>query len=244
MNSSASIFIASRKNAAAISNNRVTQILWYVTECYGILQKTTPVYSKSWCKTKTKLKFEDYLKINFVQEYLIRNKEILQSKVSELEQVIFNYETNKIYSNIDGIPALDKIDIYITKIGLQDHWKVPDDDIYLAIECKRIASNSNCTDYVGDILKFCGRSYHQLRLPIECMIAFIENSSLTHESISEVVSDRLLKKSELTVKRLKSCVVNPAFQGSYLSEHKKSISPFELFYVYHLLFDYSSYVVE
>lgn len=244
MSFDATRFITSRSNKTALSQKRIKEILWYIAECYTILQDDGVTYSKNWCSANTKFHFEDYLKMEFVDNYLIKNKPLVQTKFSALEEINFNYETIKRFEDSEGIEGSDKIDIYINKLGLQDVWKEHDEHIYLAIECKRIARLTDCKKYIGDVRKFCSRNYKQTRLPFEGMLAFLENKNISHEIVADDLNRRLAKNSMIsTNKFLTKEKINPSFAGSYQSvhtkEHKSSIS----FFIYHLLMDYSSNIV-
>jgi len=242
----ASTFIQNRKKVISITYDRVNQIIWYCIECYNLLLKDKRAYSKSNVSAKTRYTFEDYLKIEFVENYLKLNKTILRNKVSDLEEITFLYETVKTFIDTtdNGIEGSDKIDIYVNKLGLKNHWAVEDEDLYLSIECKRINILSDCGDYVNDIEKFCTRQYKNLRLPFEGQIGFIESSRLNHTSVSAEINRRLgLSKTVVTNQFLKNQLFHTGFKGSYLSEHIRNYKPKDKFTIFHLLFDYSNLVV-
>ncbi len=240
----ASSFIQNRTQVIAITNDRIKHILWYVAECYNLLQKDKPTYSKAIVKASTSHKFEDYLKIEFVDNYLIENKAILQSKVSHLEQINFSYETQKKYvDSNDGKNKPDKIDIYINKLGLQNEWKEHDEHVYFALECKRIVGTKSYLEYISDIRKFTERDHTNLRLPFEGMIGFIEDASINSTVASNELSKKLKASTTIeTTQYLTSIILNTEFDGSYLSVHKKDYKPKDIFTLYHLLFDYSKNV--
>ena len=244
MPNNASRFIKNR--GISITYNRINHILWYVSECYLLLKQTKPSYSKSWVKEKTTHHFEDYLKAEFVDRYLIPNKALLSKRTSDLEQINFTYETQKRYIDIeDGKDKPDKIDIYINKLGLQKEWNTEDEHIYFAIECKRITVNSDYKMYITDIEKFVNREYSKLRLPYEGQIAFIENSSLDHVNASIEINSSLKKADTITTTQyLGSAKIHDNFPGSYSSTHKRNHGDRADFSVFHLLFDYSDIVVE
>jgi hypothetical protein len=242
----ASSFIQNRKKEVSITYNRVNQITWYCVECYNLLLKDKPSYSKSHVSAKTAYNFEDYLKIEFVDNYLKLNKSILRSRVSDLEEITFHYETVKpfIDTTDNDKERSDKIDIYVNKLGLKNHWAVEDEDLYLSIECKRINILSDCGDYVNDIEKFCTRRYKNLRLPFEGQIGFIESSKLNHSLVSVEINRRLGISSIIKTKQhLKKKPIHPGFDGAYLSSHQRNFTPKGKFTVFHLLFNYSTVVV-
>jgi hypothetical protein len=157
-------FIQNRPQVVSITNNRISNIIWYIAECYNMLLSDKVCYSKS----KTTFHFEDYLKMEFVDSYLINNKKTLTERISALEHINFSYETQKRYlDQNDKKEKIDKIDIFINKLGLKNEWSSEDEHLYLAIECKRIKTLSDCTEYIKDIQKFCDRAYKHLRIPFE-----------------------------------------------------------------------------
>lgn len=245
MSLDATHFISSRTNKISLTQKRIKEVLWYFAECYTLLQNDNIKYSKNWCNTNTKYHFEDYLKMEFVDNYLIKNKCIIQNKLSILEQINFSYETIKRYKDLEGIEGSDKIDIYINKLGLQDIWKDYDEHIYLAVECKRINQLSDCNKYIDDIQKLCNRNYKQTRLPFEGMLAFLENSEVTHINVSLDINSRLETNNMITTKQyLSNELLNNSFDGSYFSSHLKNYNQNEKLSIYHLLFDYSKNIVD
>lgn len=244
MSTDATRFITSRSNKTALTQKRIEEVLWYITECYMILQKEKRTYSKSWCAKYTKFHFEDYLKMKFVDDYLIENKALIQGKFSALEEINFSYETIKRFTDSEEVEGSDKIDIYINKLGLQNIWKERDEHIYFAMECKRISKFSDSKKYIEDIQKFCNRKYKQTRLPFEGMIAFLENKKVPHKTVAENLNRRLKEDSIITtIEFLTNEKFNPSFNGSYQSLHKKQ-SINITFTIYHLLFDYSENIVD
>ncbi|GHT72973.1 hypothetical protein AGMMS50262_03220 [Bacteroidia bacterium] len=115
-------FLLNRKST--IAEKRIKIILWYVIECYLLTRKDKKEYSEIWVKNNTSIKFEDYLKIRLVEDYLNKNKDLLKQKTSALNNIDFAYETNKEYiDSHDNKIKLDKIDIYVNKLGLQKEWQ-------------------------------------------------------------------------------------------------------------------------
>ena len=218
--------------------------MWYFIECYNLLLADKPVYSKSYISANTAYHFEDYLKMEFVEKYLKINKTIIKGRTSDLEEITFHYETVKPFVDItDTIEKSDKIDIYVNKLGLKNHWAVEDEDLYLSVECKRITVLSGCQDYVIDTEKFCNRQYKNLRLPFEGQIGFIESYKLNHGSVSTEINRRLgLAPTINTNQALKRKLIHSGFDGSYLSIHKRNYKPNDKFTIFHLLFDYSQMV--
>jgi hypothetical protein len=237
-------FILNRRYS--ITESRIRNILWYVVECYTILRKEGLSYSKQEVKQNTTIAFEDYLRNRFIQDYLVKNKSLLKQKISVLEEINFLCETQKEYiDSQDNKQKPDKIDIYINKLGLKDVWKDNDENIYFAIECKRIERLSDSAKYIGDIEKFTNRRYIDIRLPFEGQLAFIENSSITHVLLSNEINEKLNKKKTIITNNLLNTVsIHIQFEGTYLSVHKRNTDKQESFSIYHLLFNYSDIVVD
>lgn len=238
-------FIRNRKKVVAITCDRIKYLLWYVVECYQILLKDEPTYSKTVVKKDTTLHFEDYLKMELVDEYLIPNKRLVSSRCSELENINFHYENQARYTDIsDKKQKPDKIDIYINKLGLQTSWNQEEENIYFVLECKRITILSDCKTYIEDTQKFADRNYNNLRLPFEGQLAFIENKKLNSISVSNEINNRLkLSPTLITTQFLKSQIVNKSFNGCYFSIHKRNYNKKEPFTIFHLFFDYSKVVI-
>jgi hypothetical protein len=235
-------FVKSRKNRSAITSARIKQILSFIVDCYGSMKLRPPVYSKSKVKSETNYHFEDYLKMELVDNYLIKNKKRLVRKFSSLEHINFAYHTEKQIVDANGKQTVDKIDIFINKLGLQDLWAKPDEHLYLAIECKRIADSSDVTAYSGDIEKFCTRSYRHFRLPHEGMIAFVENTVWSYDKIATKLNQILASSNIIkTGKNLDKMHLNNGFDGSYQSSHIRATQN-KNFMGYHLFLDYSSFI--
>jgi len=244
MSLNANKFIQNRKKVVSITYDRIKQIMFYAIECYNLLTIDKPSYSKEHVAITTAYHFEDYVKMEFVENYLVKNKHLLSIKISALEDVTFSYETIKRFTDtIDGIKKSDKIDVYINKLGLKDEWAVLEEHLYLAIECKRINVLSDCHKYIDDIQNFCDRDYKELRIPFESQIAFIENPKLNRVSISDEINRRLPLIPTITTKQLLKLInLHFSFQGSYTSIHKKNYKKKESFTIFHLLFDYSQFI--
>lgn len=245
MGNNASRFISNRSNKFSVTSHRIQSILWYFVECYIFFQNDGVKYSQKWVKENTTLNFEDYLKFEFTRKYLTKNKHILKDKLSDLESINFHAEVQKEYRDmIDKKQKPDKIDIYINRIGLTNIWSEVDENIYFAIECKRVKQLSDSKLYVQDIEKFTNRSYLDLRLPFEGQLAFIENSKLNHNSVSDDINKKLLSNSTIkTEKCLTPTVIHNSYEGSYISNHRKNYND-KIFTIFHLMFDYSSNIVD
>lgn len=234
-----------RKRALSKTKQRIEIILWYVFECHKLFLNKNITYSEEWVRKNTTYKFEDFLKFKFLDNYLIQNKFLLQDKGSELEEINFSGETQKSFVDIaDGKEKPNKIDVYINKIGLQKEWDEEDENIYFAIELKRIKILSDTNEYIKDIQKFTNRNHTNLRLPFEGQIAFIESSKLNHIAVSNEVNKRLKANSEITTNLpLANIKLHDSFDSSYISKHTKNFEKKDPFSIYHLMFDYSKVVI-
>ena len=109
------------KRAVKLSRKRFIQIVEYVVFCYLLLKRDNEenyvCYSKK--RNPKKIAFEDWLKMRFIEDYLQRFKQ--HFKGSQIEEVRFDYETNKTYTDPTGEIRIDKIDLFylqsrVTKI--------------------------------------------------------------------------------------------------------------------------------
>lgn len=240
MSDSALSFVSSRQNPLVITRKRIKDIVWYSVECYKLLLRDAPTYSKKYVKENTTYSFEDYLKMEFVDNYLVKNKGLLTGKVSGLEEINFEYESVKRYTDISGVEKSDKIDIYINKIGLKNYLSVEDEYAYFVFECKRINQLPDSAAYISDIQKFADRKHKVLRLPFEGMIAFIESTNLSEAQLADEINKRLKASSNVkTSQYLTAVTIYKDFAGRYDSSHKKNYDVQEGFSIFHLLFDYS-----
>lgn len=244
MVNNASRFTQNRTDVLSITNQRITKILWYIIECHQIFIKDNKTYSKDWVNQNTTIHFEDYLKFEFLDSYLIPNKFLLNNLFSELEEIHFSAETQKRYIDKDGKQKPDKIDICINRFGLQEVWNNQAENIYFAIECKRIQQLADVSRYVSDIEKFCNRSHLNTRLPFEGQIAFIENQKLNQTIIVDKINSTLSLNNFITTDSFLTAIkVHNNLNCSFLSIHKKNFSPNQQFTIYHLMFDYSKVVI-
>ena len=245
MNSSARQFVEPRK--IKIIQKRVLEILNYIIFCYRQLcndnQCGKTVYSKQYVKDNTSSHFEDYLKKEFVDNYLQQLKKSYPNS-KFIQNVLFQYETVKRFI-ANGIERDDKIDIIINNIGLQEYWKYEVvENIYFAIECKILNNTLNNSEYLKDIWKFTRRKYIQLRLPFEGMIGFIEYSTIPFKKIIDDLNNKLNAHKEIkTIAFLTNIEICHNFNSSYMSEHLKQFDP-SRFKIYHLFFDYSKLITE
>jgi len=243
MPDSAKSFISARRNPLALTQKRVMAIMQYIIYCYELQIKDRVIYSKS--KRNSKQKFEDYLKTKLVDDYLRKNKIFFNNNFSDIEVIFFGKEETEIYTDNSDIEQEDKIDIYIRELGLQKVWSNDEkEEVYFAIECKRIEKMSDINNYITDIQKFTNRSHRHIRLPFEGMIAFVENNKLNYLKIANGVTDKLNNFPDIkTTQNLTAVMLSNTFGGSYISKHNKNFNLLEEFFIYHLLFDYSHIVI-
>lgn len=243
MISDASQFIQYRKDTLSITRKRLMQIVSYVCECYCycVVDKTKSPYSIVSVAENTSLTFEDFLKFDLIDNYLNVHTHLFKGKVSALEKIHFNAETQERYVDFnDSKQKPDKIDIYVDRLGLENEWKPKNNQVYFAMECKRIRKLSDTRGYINDIRKVTNRNHTNLRLPFEGQIAFIENSKLNDKMVADKVNHRLQEESEIvTTQSLRTKNFHSTFKATYFSQHRKNFGNKESFYIYHLLFDYS-----
>lgn len=239
----ASVFTSKRKHS--ITKHRIENVLWYISECYLLLVKDGKPCSKSYVKTNTTIPFEDYLRFRLVEDYLVKNKVLLKNRISGLDEINFTAESQKEYIDIkDRKQKPDKIDIFINRLGLNNIWGAYDEEIYFAVECKRIKGISDTSQYIGDIAKFTNRDYIGFRLPFEGQLGFVE-TSIPHLDITNRINEKLQKENNIiTDMVLNPCMLNPNVTSTYISKHKRNTDNKEPFFIYHLFLDYSNIVVD
>ena len=239
-----------RKRDAKRIKKQFLQVLEYMVFCYHYLKKDNEEnqlpYSKNDCSTNTAFTFEDWLKIRFVEDYLQEFKN--HFNCPDIKEIHFQYETQKTYIDPSGKQRIDKIDVIISNLGLQEYWSgVREEDRYFAFECKRLHNTANNANYISDIKKFAERQY-KVRSPFEGMIGFVEKSSISIETIILDINQRLRDHDAIkTLQELTS--IEPAAPGNdfkycRLSKHSKSFEQRITFGVYHLFFDYSNLIVD
>ena len=241
MNKSARQF--TRKRAIGHSKKLFLQVLEYVAFCYNCLKQDNAekqvCYSESYHKNHTSFAFEDWLKVRFIEDYL----QLLRNQFHpSIKGIRFYSETEKTYKDENNIQRRDKIDIFITNLGLQSYWgSVEPEGIYFSIECKRLKNRSKNAKYLTDIQKFTEREY-EFRFPFEGMIGFVEKSSISIDDIIDDINKRLRESSSIiTTQELTTFEVRN-FQYCRLSRHKKSSSPNTPIEVYHLFFNYAQII--
>ena len=239
MDSNSLAFVKSRRNS--ITQQRIKQILSYVLECHRLMIVDNVTFSLSEIK-KSKIKPENKFRNFLVDNYLRRNNHLLNENL-ETEYIHFDKESEETFVE-NEIEQTDKIDIYIKDFALKKSLKEKNQNVYFAIECKRIKIKSDTKEYVLDIQKYVKRNHIALRLPFEGQIAFIENERLTHKIISDEINsilkenNTIITDSFLIPEKLHSTV-----DGSYSSKHKKNFGNKDSFLIYHLMFDYSKVVL-
>jgi len=234
----ASQYILNRKaSKTALIDNRVSQILAYVVDCYLKFKSDNVTFTK---EEKGKISQEDYFRNILVDEYLRKNKNLISQ--SSTTDIRFTRESTETYEDALGDKHDDKIDVHITDTALQNSWG-QNEDVYYAIECKRITTLSDTTKYVDDIRKFTERNYISTRLPYEGQIAFVENPNISNSDIVKEINNKLEKHTTITTSTsLVFFKTHSTFKGSYLSKHLRNQTK-DSFSINHLFFDYTSVVV-
>lgn len=226
-----------------VIKTRVDQIMRYVIDCYLYMLEEKHQYSISKTVETTTYKFEDYLTSDFVENHLNRRLSYFQE--SQLNKIQFTTETTRKYiDSTDQKEKPDKIDIFITNLQL-DKELISNPQPYFAIECKRIKNSSSFDSYISDIKKFSERIHSQTRLPYEGQLAFIENPQYLHTVSFEKINSKLAThKSIKTTQPLEYKQFHERFDGSYHSRHLKAFGLNNVFSIYHLLFDYTKFVID
>lgn len=235
MISNASNYIKNRREKMSLTQKRVKDILVCMINSYEKIIADKVIYDLSE-KIIGKIKKEDYLRNRLVDDYLENELCLMENGT---DRFTVNKEVSEEYRSVDDNKLHnDPIDIHIVDKAQKDSWG-ENTKPYFAIECKRI--KSGITEYIKDTQKFTERNYSKLRLPFEGQLGFIESNSLTHIKLTEKINKNLSSNSNIeTIKSLEYYAVKDKFEGSFLSEHKKSNkSPFTVF---HLFFDYSKTV--
>ncbi|MBU7028381.1 MAG: hypothetical protein HXS48_15720 [Theionarchaea archaeon] len=169
---------------------------------------------------------------NVLKCYLTRNKEKYG-----VEFLGFEIEPGEINMTYETIGFLD---IKVTNACSQELRKY-DEDIYYAIECKRLDNSSKKVDaYVKNgILRFIIGKYSK-NMPLACMIGFIEEGNPC--IIVNKINDRLeIDKRIITLQKLVNCDIQEKFEQSYISKHKRQ-NNLGIIDLYHLLFDYTGII--
>jgi len=133
------------------------------------------------------------------------------------------------------------IDIKVTNAGLINSMEC-DEDIYYAIECKRLNKYSQkITGYVEEgIYRFVDGKYSS-KMPLACMIGFIEKNdpNIIVNKINIKLKD---DTSIVTIQELNKYHIQDDFENSYLSKHERKNLE-DIIDIYHLMFDYTSLIL-
>ncbi len=224
-------------------------MLEYVAFCYNRLKQDNAekqyVISQRYCRDHTDFSFEDWLKTRLIKDYLQQLRPHFHH--SGIRSIRFDSETEKVYEDETGKIKKDKIDVFISNLGLQSYWAGQvEEDIYFAFECKRLknrSKNSQERGYLSDIQKFVSREY-KFRFPFTGMIGFVEKSSISIDDIINDINKRLRKSSTITTTQELMPFEVKDFQHCRLSKHKKAFPKNIPIEVYHLFFDYSKIITE
>ncbi|MFK7946769.1 MAG: hypothetical protein AB8G11_04205 [Saprospiraceae bacterium] len=221
----------------------------YVCYSYQQIVTTNVTYSRSYCKEQTKYTFEDFLKIRLVVDFLQNRSNKLNFKyANEIEPLTFQYETEKEYEQ-DKFLKSDKIDIFISNLGIQKYWQnMNNEDLYFAVECKRLSNKGKSNEYLTDTQKFTDRNYKTFRFPFNGMAGFIEK--LSTSSISQVINDldnRLLTHQHITSEIKNNKILHDFpmqdFQYCRVGKHYHSVTNQKI-EVFHIFLNYSNNIVD
>lgn len=235
-----------KPSSSKLTEYRVRLVLNYIIHCYLKMLSDGKQYDYS---TRGTVQHEDFLRNGLVNDYLSDrlNKEFYKNSISDNPNVdiSFHAEEANTYKNSSGTLKDDYIDISIYENKLDAIWgKQTNDQIKFAIECKRIKVTNDYLQYVGDIQKFADRDFTTFRLPFEGQIAFLEKATFTHSVVSDEVNQRLKIISSIdTATHLNPIQIHSNFEGSYSSIHKRNYGVKNNFHISHLLFDYSTIVL-
>ena len=238
MSFNASSFINHRKDKTSITNGRIKAIIYYIIDCYNDILENQTKYDLS---IKRKIKHENFLRNDLVDNYLRKNIKKLNSNTNEYS--IFNKEATETYVNVsDNLDHDDPIEIHVVDKSLQTTWSTTS-QVYFAIECKRIKVLSDTASYVEDTRKFSERDYKNLRLPFEGQIAFLESSKLSIVDIIDTINIKLnAHNTILTSRYLSPTKIHPA-AATFDSSHMRNLDKKTTFSVDHIFLDYSKIVI-
>jgi hypothetical protein len=224
---------------------RIRLVVQYIVYCY--LQILTDD-KKYFYSERGKIPQEEYLRNGLVDDYLqkSKNKAYFKQNIAENPsvEITFHSEETMTYIDFENQKRMDKIDIAIWENELQSLWTSrTDNEIKFAVECKRIETLADTDKYISDIQNFCNRNYIKTRLPFEGQLAFIEKATITHIQLKDNINKKLENKTSIiTENPLNEIVVNNKYDGTYLSKHQRNTNN-QSFSIYHLLFDYSSVII-
>lgn len=225
--SPSSIDASKYMKARDIYQNKFCKVIQLLIYCYGqLIVKERPE------KFPSRFKLENHF-TNILVGYLKDNKSLF-----DLKNLGFEIEVGEI--NFDS-KKVKFIDIKVTNASHYFLGKY-DEDIYYAIECKRLNKYSQKIKYYidGGILRFVETDYAK-NLPLAIMIGYAEKGDM--EIIVDKINDRLDKKFAgiETLRNLTKYNVEPNFDFCYHSRHikKDKIGKISL---YHLIFDYSALI--
>jgi len=238
-------FVASTETKNDVTKTMFLNIQQYMVYCYDKLFSDNVKYSKKTCKESTSLKFEDYLKFQFIDNYLNQPANKRECNIYDILTITFQAEVEKLYA-IDNYTQTDKIDIFVSNLNLDYFGQdTAQEDIYFAFECKRLANNSKNNDYINDIVKFVEREY-KFRLPYNGMIGFVEKYNNSIEAIISDIEHRLQKHSSIKSISFNDSIlqIDQAKNDSYsrYSVHKHNTQKLQI-EIGHLFFDYSKIVI-
>jgi hypothetical protein len=185
---------------------------------------------------------EVFLSKKLVDDYLNKrtNTNVYKNKIAKdpCVSVHFSNEPSQVLK--DKTDEFIDIQIFETTLDSLLTNETPN-HVSFAIECKLITDGYS--EYVSDIVKFCNNDHTIFRLPFEGQIGYILNPKYKLAHVVNGINKNLLdNKKIVTIEQLKPICISNAFDGSFVSKHKRKYND-SIFIDYHLLLDYSKIVI-
>ncbi|MCU0285078.1 MAG: hypothetical protein MUF15_01645 [Acidobacteria bacterium] len=208
--------------------------------CYKEKLKQEDVVSLSKIRKETGISPENYLKYQFVKDYVRKYKQLFPT----IAHLNFLYETGE-YDPGKEKEAFNDIAVYSIHVGRT--WKLSgsfdDEDYYFSFECKRLNDAGKNQLYIDQGIKRYVENTYAGAMPFAGMIGFIEQGDIVR--IKDDINLRLSKLNKsgqlMTIEFLRFFKVEENFQFSFSSKHERVCnSPIAL---HHLFLDYSSILI-
>lgn len=201
-------------------------ILILLIYCYKKILEKEPIRTY-----KKRFQLENYLRNVLVKDYL----RIYKEKFG-LSYLGFEVEPGEI--NLKHA-TIGFIDIKVTNCGLVNSLKC-DENIYYAIECKRVDNSSKkINEYIDEgILRFVEGKYSS-EMPLASMIGFIEKDD--PKIVKTHINNNLNQTKNIDTQLELTNYILEDFNDLYFSIHKRVRNPTSI-YIFHLLFDYTTLI--
>ncbi len=211
----------------SIYQNNFFKVIELIVHCYNlILENENPQ------KFEKGFRLENYF-TNILVGYLKKNKHSF-----DLKNLGFEIEVGVIKIDSKNVKFID------IKVTNASHYFLGeyDEDIYYAIECKRLDEYSQKIQYYieGGILRFVNADYSK-NLPLAIMIGYVEKGDLS--IIVNKINEKLdHRPSDIkTLQKLTERSVISTFNSCYCSKHLKNDNLGKI-NLYHLLLNYESLI--